>query len=341
MKLNIDLSKVQTKSRPLGQKRVLLQHKEKNDYILQIDNSSLESFNYCPRNSEYSLVHGRVLPAVSALVYGSAIHNGLEYWYKTVDLDMEHEDRVQRMLTCASETFQQESYIPQMSEWRTIDRCHDTLLRYVKHYDGEDLKVLSHNGRPAVETAFSLPMGVLEVESDVELDGNVFRVDNIHVYWTGKIDLLVAQDNKRWIVDHKTTSMTGPTFYEHFMLSGQMLGYTWAAQEIFGEKPLGAMVNVIYGRPVTRTGTHTKFERERFPYRQDQIDEWKENTFTLVGDFVSNLIRNNFPMATSNCMGKYGKCKYHDVCTLPANQRMSMLNSDQFSDNTWSPLNKN
>lgn len=349
---------------PLGRKRYLLKHIEGTTFGLQIDNSSLEVFNTCPRSAEYALVKGRKVPTSAALTYGSAIHEGLERWYKSFpSLTRENEDDVIRdVLTASQKPFENNS--PGLEEWRTPDRAQDTLQRYIKHYTrNEAFDLLTLNDQPAVEIPFSLPLGVVDLGGEHELEyswadivdpdswpshfdtedvdysaANVI-VSEIHVYWTGKMDIAASMDGANWVIDHKTSSMVGPTFYNHFQLSGQTVGYTWAAQQIFNQPFAGLMVNVIVGRKPTKTGVPTAFERQRFYYTADRVSEWESNTLTLVSDFMTSLIRNNFPMNPSWCAGKYGMCKYHEVCTLPRNQRSFALSSDVYTDNTWSPLN--
>lgn len=341
--MNIELHNVHTTTPTKGNRRPLLNHLDGNDYVLQIDNTSLETFNTCPRSAYYRLVRGRVTPTSAALQYGSAIHAGLERWYSTVDSDFSDQQREVMMLEDAVADFG--DFDSGFNEWRTPDRACDTLQKYIRHYGEEDFDILDDH----VETPFSLPLGVVPFDGFVKAEyidkpigatpEGLVHVDGIHVYWTGKIDLCVKRQGAHWIVDHKTTSMLGPTFWEHFHLSNQTIGYVWAANQMFGERFAGLGVNCIASRKPTKTGTPTEFHRQYFPYRDDQVEEWETNTMHLVADFLANLRRDYFPMTTAWCMGKYGKCKYHDVCTLPLAQRDSLLYSDIYSDNTWTPLN--
>ena len=357
--LNISLAGVNPTVAPQGKRRYLLKYIAPNEFALQIDNSSLEVFNTCPRSAEYQLVHARGAPPSPPLTYGGGVHDGLEYWYKNqggATSPSTLEDVIRDSIRASEHSFEQNP-IP-LGEWRTADKCSDTLQRYFKHYGTkEPFELLKDaDGNSAVEIPFSLPLGVIEqaeivttdytfadiVDPDTYSHPSTAKVafSKIHVYWTGKMDLAARMDGANWIIDHKTTSMLGPSFYRHFELSGQTIGYTWAGEQIFGEKFAGLMVNVIVGRKPTKSGVGCTFERQRFYYRQDQVDEWADNTLTLCSDFIACLARDNFPMSVSWCMGKYGACKYHDVCTLPKDQRHFMLNSDQYADNTWTPLHK-
>lgn len=319
------------------------------DFILQIDNTSLETFTTCPRAAEYRLLEGRVRSSASPLTFGSAVHEGLEVWYKSQSSDLSDTERLSMALSAAVKVFSNIQL--SLSEWRTPDRACDTIQRYIKRYPTEPFQLHSFYGEPAVEIPFSLPLCVLDYNADVPSGamswddltgpGSGNFVSKIHVYWTGKIDLAIVENGRNFILDHKTTSMVGPTFWDQFHLSNQTIGYCWAAEQIFeGMKFSGLIVNAIIGRPITKTGVHTDFERNKFYYSADQLKEWELNTKELVADFLANLHRGHFPMHTTWCIGKYGKCRYHDVCSLPSEARIHMLMSDHYADNTWSPLNK-
>ncbi len=80
------------------------------------------------------------------------------------------------------------------------------------------------------------------------------------------------------------------------------------------------------------------FFRAYFDYSPERIAQWETNALTLVEDFVHCLVRNYFPMHTKWCFGKYGKCQFHDVCTIDDPfVRMKMLMSDAYKDVTWNP----
>ena len=328
-------------TKPTGPRRYLLSHHHEDNYALQIDNTSLESWNTCPRSGEYRLIAGRVSPGRTALVYGGAVHAGLEHLYR--NFSNFNDDEV--LAEACQETIDSfEAPVP-FDEWRTPDKAVDTLRRYVKEYKREPFTLLGDG----IEVPFSVPLCVVSVNTQLpsicfdpndfpDVQGDYVNVDDIHVYWTGRIDLALVMDGHAWVMDHKTTSILGPTFWGNFELSAQTLGYTWAAQQIFDRTFSGLIVNAIVGRKPTKTGVGCEFHRQRFPYRQSQLNEWERNTSALVSDFIADLCREYFPMRTAWCMGKYGKCPYHDVCTLPEDQRQSLLYSDHYVDNTWSPL---
>lgn len=347
---NINLSAVVTKPTPVaGARRYLLQAQTTPGvFTLQIDNSSLEVFTACARSAEYKLVHARDGGSRSPLTYGGAIHNGLEVWYRAGLTN--DEVTWTNMILKAEERYAEAAPV---NDWRTFDRCIDTLARYVSKYPTEAFEVYERNGTPQVELPFSLPLQVVEVNAPLPytyadiVDPSTYvpsvanlpvYVKEIHVYWTGKMDLMINLDNALWVMDHKTTSIAGPSYFREYELAQQTIGYCWAAQQIYGQPVTGLLLNAIIGRPLTKTGTGTDFQRQRYYYRPDQLEEWNLDICTLTADFIANLTRGFFPRETKWCVGKYGVCPYFEVCTLPPTQRLSFLSSDYFTNVTWSPL---
>lgn len=326
-----------------------------NDFQFSIDNSSSERFTTCSRSAEYYIVRRREVAAPApALAFGKAVHSGLEIKYK-----YELTPAVkQRQLELVTKAFQ-DNPVPE-DDHRTLDRAMDVIEKYDKKYPVELFDVATHplTLEPCVEMKFELPLGKIEVNDWIpvwttlninddqlklrwngETQQHEVYISSIYVLWTGRIDMIVRMDGLLWVLDHKTTQMMGPQFFEDFKLSNQTVGYAWAAQQIMELPIAGLILNALCVRKPTKTGTPTEFERRRFLYDQEQIHEWHENMLVLVSDFIHHLARGYFPMETKWCFGKYGRCQYHDVCCAPAKNRDELLGSNDFKDVTWNPLN--
>lgn len=324
------------------------------EFVLCIDNSSMEVFNGCARSSEYHLIHARGFSGSPATRYGSAIHHYLELRLRGQSQD----EAMQNMVSLFA------TYPPlPPDEWRTVDHAVNAMTQYEQRYKQESrLEVVHHHGRPLIEIPFRVPLTTIDVDSlipyspsqlmsqqslvecGLHADDNCFTVKKIHVYWTGKIDLVCKYDGQPAILDHKTTSMLGSLFYKEFELSSQTVGYVWATRNMAQLTDLEEFRNVsrfvldvIVGRKPSRTGIAHEFERHVYTYTDEQIAEWHYNTTHIVADFLSHLVRGHFPMQTRWCVNKYGLCPYHDVCTLPKEYRLQHL-QNAFSLITWSPL---
>jgi hypothetical protein len=83
-----------------------------------------------------------------------------------------------------------------------------------------------------------------------------------------------------------------------------------------------------------------QFYREPFYIDQAELDEWERNTIVIIEEMLWHYSRGYFPQKRKWCVGKYGRCQFYDVCSLPAQQRPLMLQSNMFIEDTWTPLNK-
>lgn len=170
----------------------------------------------------------------------------------------------------------------------------------------------------------------------------------VHIEWTGIIDMLAEINGDLYVVDHKTTSIISQDFFDGFEIAMQPTGYFAAMRAAFPDLPIkGFMANVLACRkPVaafTKSGKPTSskpFEafRRQYHYSDWHVNEFKQDTLALVEELFANVTNKFFPKKTQWCVGKYGKCPYFDVCSLPPQSRMDMLMSDQYINNTWKPV---
>lgn len=314
------------------------------DYILRIDNSTLERFQSCPRSAKFYVVDRRTTKPSEPLVAGGALHQGLEHLY----LHGVNTTSLPQAQHLATQWFTDH---PCNISWRTPDLVSKALAQYVSNFEGNDpFDVVVHEGKKFVERSFEVELGSFELNSYIPYSkkfltnegsdaGNMF-VRKLHAVWIGKIDLLIRDVTGLRVLDHKTTSMLGNTFYRQFELGQQPLGYVWAANKIFGEMPKGFMVNAIYWRPPLKNQStgRVEFQRNVFNYSDNLIDEWERDVMHSIGDFVGNLQRGYFSGYRMWCVNKYGMCPYHDVCTLVTEkQRQEMLGCSLFDNVTWDP----
>lgn len=297
---------------------------------LEIDWSSFEGFLNCQRIGKYRNVQGRIALPKSALVYGQAIHSALEHRYrhgftKSQPLYDSPDWKTPAINILLKNPFP-------AGEWRGVDVALQLLNAYEKQYSHEPFEIFhvednAYETSPAVELSFSVPL------MSTELPGGT-----VHVSWTGVIDLIVIQNDEVWVVDHKTSSIQGPSVLTGFQLSQQMHGYKWAVEKLIGKPVAGVIINSLITRKPSKNGTPIDFERNWIPIRRDQTLEWEEDIKNSVVEFLHCLETDTWRMNSSYCVGKFGKCQYHDVCMLPRNQRDTMLNSSAFVNCTWNPL---
>lgn len=344
-------------------------------FLLVIDNSSLEVFTTCPQSAYYKLVLRREAQAKNAaLTFGGAIHEGLEVLLKGKFFGAEgdseeNDDEFNARQNKAIVSFFTNHPTP-LDEYRTVNNALAVLAAYRFRATLPDYQwiIQSDANGPIIERAFELPLGVLEVNELIEMPwltkeqvadlwtyevaggGRCPQVSQIHVAWSGRIDTIAHCNNAIRVVDHKTTSIAGDQFVQDFQISNQVLGYVWAARQLWPElSPSGFCLNAIHFKKPTGNSSITEpgprggpsalnFFRAYFDYSEARLNEWSTNCLAIVSDFIHCLVRDQFPRHTKWCFGKYGKCQYHDVCVQddPA-VRQNLILSDMFKPVTWNP----
>ncbi len=294
-------------------------------FELEVDNTSKELYETCARAAEYYSVKKRELASERpALNYGGIIHKAL----------------VPRKLQLPDwQTLQEQIIVTEfgkspapVDDWRTAERALQTVQLYNKQWpiDAEPFTFIADT----VEQSFRLKLGRATLDSTIAGQ----HVGAVDIFWTGRIDGLITYDNQTLVLDHKTTSMLGASFYDDFVLSSQMHGYVWAARRS-GHAAKGLLLDVLASRKPTRTRVGNEFQRQRYFYSEEHLAEWERDMFQHVCDFLEHLCEGYFPKSTKWCQGKYGQCQYFSVCSQLPQHRDTLLYSDVYRDVTWSPLN--
>jgi hypothetical protein len=200
------------------------------------------------------------------------------------------------------------------------------MIRYLEEYPAEsEHSIIQHANTPIVERSFAVKLG---------------SVDGIDIVWIGRIDLGVEDMKGPWVFDHKTSKIGGANYGQEFTNSSQFKGYVFALRQALGLEVKGAIVNSLICREPTRTGKNLEFCRHKVQFDEDHLTEWRENTLQTISDFFYDVKRGYFPMQTTQCIGKYGKCHFFDTCSLAPAARQSWLMTGAFENDTFSPLKR-
>jgi len=315
------------------------------DGILFIDNSSLSVINDCLRKSSYKLaLKKKQARDETALKFGGIMHKVLEQRYGFDDYAMVTDAATKRMFDRAVAEFSQWS--PPGDDFRNIECAVNCIQKYNLHYLVEPFDIIQVNDKKGMETPFAVPLTELEINDTVwvkdttEEEIKQVYIKTLPVIFTGKIDLVVKDATGLWVMDHKTSSIGGGNFFADFYTSMQFKGYIWALRSILDTKAYasGVIINGIINRRPTRTGKSCEFLRDKIGLDPAHIDEWKESFIRTIDLYISCVIAQDFPMQTSMCIHKYGRCEFYDVCILPPQQRAMMLSTGQYVEDKWSPL---
>lgn len=302
------------------------------DGVLTIDNSSLETAS-CPREFYYRVIqrkHARDRNT-SALDAGTAVHSFLDLHYRgETDIEILNGQIVKHIDASPG-------------DWRTPERYIEAMHLYLEYWRNRDFNIFAHHDRTFIELPFAVPLGEIEVHAPFTYADRTYAPgDKIPILYTGRVDLIERDGKDLWAVDHKTASMTGDSYWEHFALAQQTIGYVWAVKQEFPDlNVVGAKLNAIIVRPPSKTGKNFEFDRRKYVYKQDRLDEWHDDVLHQCGTIIHHLQMGYFPKVTSRCVKDraYGTCEFHGICKTPCKNRAA-AEEMILVDNFWSPLNE-
>ncbi len=239
------------------------------------DSSKLKCYLECPRQFYWRHVRHLVpFHEKTALSFGTAIHEGLFTWHKTYDI----EESVDAFHRHWNDTMHE--------ELRTAEKGEKLLRGYAERY-------------PPKMEPFEFEM--LEQKVQIDIDG---------IQYGGRIDGIVRWGGMNLVLDHKTASRMGRTYFDRFRPDLQMTGYAFMAKQLL-QKPIhGVVINVLYF-----TKTKMDFIREISSREPFEYEEFVSVVMRLVDEILSNDWENrNSWMPNWTSCGNWGGCDYRDLC---------------------------
>lgn len=346
------------------------------EFLLVLDNTSLEKIKRCHKAAQAYLILGReARPRSAALAYGGAMHEGLEIfhkwqWANQVEIEKGNSPLFPNdpFFGAPSQDQAVLSYFasnPAPPDWRNPTSALAVLAAYRQRcdtniYPDYEWEILSDDKGPIIERAFEIPMGVLDIDlpttyySPPDWGGTHFPA-RIHLAWSGRIDLIARISGNVHVVDHKTSSIDEAKHIQGFAFSSQTIGYVWAYREMAARGLVPDFnisrfcLNGIYFRKPAEGCSPTargpkggapalSFSRSYFQYSDDRIARWVRDTQRIIGDFLHSVSENHFPLNDRACFDKFGCCAYYDACTIDKEESGDkFLMSEAFKEVTWNP----
>ena len=163
------------------------------------------------------------------------------------------------------------------------------------------------------------------------------EVDNLR--WTGRIDSI-----RRWkgtsrivVVDYKTASVMGESYFDQHEIGFQFPGYSWAVSGMFGQPVYEILVDVLY-----MISAKVEPLRKTFRYDAARIQEWVRNVKFWI-DRINYLQDNHLydPEAWGknfNECTRYGRCAFFNVHSISpkGSARLNILQQNYRVDR-WDP----
>ena len=173
-------------------------------------------------------------------------------------------------------------------------------------------------GAPVVEKSFCIPYLV---------------TDTVEFLLVGVIDRIVKYDKYYAILDYKTTGLKEQTLYmKGFLLSLQMMIYTWAVSQLFPMfGPIGAFVEVAWINRISNISRSSIIF-----YTNEQYDEMHALINTFCRSIIQSFESGNFPPNFTCCKG-FKLCEFFNLCCENKSLRNELIELD-YAKRTYNPL---
>lgn len=311
---------------------------------IKFDNLQRECFSRCPMEFYWAhRLHLQPESKSAALVFGIALHAGLEKFYKIVQSLGWDAARASLADCCeaiaasyAAESSEPGRTVP-AGDWRTADLAIAAFLQYVQDYTTDAFTV------HAVERYFELALPATALTSVPDSDG-------IEVIYCGNMDLALEYPNaRRWLaVDHKTTSQWMSKALSRLQRHPQLVGYSWALDKLFPHaENAGPCANVLQVSCRKLTGgswstVTTNFDRTpHIVLSANDYRQWEEFIAWTAVQLHHYNTAGFFPQNLQACNREWGSCPYVQLCqTLGPDADPATISRYGFVVSEWNPANR-
>ena len=146
-------------------------------------------------------------------------------------------------------------------------------------------------------------------------------------YTSGRFDQIVRWNGKVWGRDWKTSSKEGMYYSRGLDPNDQFTRYTFAEQELSGQRVEGQIIEVMYNAK-KRGPEITQYLSSR---TQWQLDDWKRDELFMRETISRARELDVWPKQEHNC----GFCVFHSVCKMGSEgAQMSKLRAE-FTQRAW------
>ncbi len=144
--------------------------------------------------------------------------------------------------------------------------------------------------------------------------GNLGECRQSH-YLRGRTDAVIKWNKLIWLLETKTTAITGDIFYKRWFLDFQPTGYIYGIWKSTGLRPHGFILNIVK-KPNRRAHDQFAFGFEREPYlRSDEDLAEFESEITMIAEDYEDAMRlKRVYKNPSSCIAYNRTCYYWDMC---------------------------
>lgn len=192
---------------------------------------------------------------------------------------------------------------------------------------------------------------IIGVEQGFGLKKEVFlgETRSSVVYWIGKPDLVVVENNSRLTpVDHKTVSRIDGMTTARYKPSTQMPGYAYACEILAKQIGLDVRVDRVIINICSRTKPTDKprgggskkprFIRAYPNFTREEIAEWKRQVIMKCDRLAHCLKTNEWAWSETTCHSMYMRpCEFLKMHSITPSARDTVLQADFMESVPWKP----
>lgn len=308
--------------------------------VLSFDNSKRSCWMNCRRKFYYQYIANLTTKYGStALRYGTTWHAGLEAFYAHIKEHGWTKDgsamtvAVQAMQAAFAEESEGRNFY---NDYRTLENCIRAFVQYCNHFAMDELLLEVVD----VEQDFRILMDVATEEERKQFP------DLKPFHFTGKRDLKVRIDGRKWIMEHKSTGMSCQQVSSRLHRSAQVMGYNYAENMIDGtseDRAEGILVTIhslsAYKSKVTGTYGDPKIDFLRAPqiFSDNDLRQWRISFLSAAQDVQRAIDNHSYPMNHDSCFD-FGVCPFIQLCEQsPDIDHLHLTDNFVVNSTIWNP----
>jgi hypothetical protein len=301
--------------------------------MINLDNTARVNFDKCEQY--YYLRNVRNLvplePGSMAPYFGSAIHKGLEHWYKS--------NRTDR--TGAIKAFAEEyaKIFDEKDDERTPGAGMEILNAFFVRWQDDYLRTWTLGGVPQIEIGVGVLLDLSNYGSKSE------------IYYTGRIDRIVEWETSEGVEvcidDWKTTYYIGSGFVLP-KPNSQFTGYIYNAREITGLPIKSSFIDFIGTKIRKQTIENHKqvkfavgdprrveLQRDITERTEEDFEEWKRGLASTVNRITLCQKSEIWPKRTHSCPSFKG-CEFIPICSKQDSAKEGVIKT-MYKEEVWAP----
>jgi len=285
--------------------------------------SRAQTFLDC-RRKVYNWSELRLLPLreADALIDGGAYHKGAAAFIATGDLNhaLSVAEQEQRVRNEGQIVLPEEQALVEKS----VAFVQRAITAFAEYYQSAGFRVLMP------EVKFCIPMPntahhcwfahrLLHPETPYQecfqTYGANTKCQNLPHYFIGRADGVVSWKDLIWLLEQKTSSITGQIFFDRFVLDWQPTGYLYGLNKALGVKAHGFILLVIKKPTKNAKDQETIYiEPEPFTRTDADLARFEQNFVQIANDYEQAAVNNTWYMNTHACTNWNRRCYYWDQC---------------------------